>query len=137
MDNDQLVVTPLEEWRPKTFVTQLPSGRVVRLRQSMSLLDCLERGQVPDPLVKIVMDMVNGAAPDDIREDPALMAQYLNWMAEKMIVEPAIWDGKGKQPKGTVSAAMLHEILTDDDKGMIVSFAMQGVTALLGPFREE
>jgi|GEM_PF-5896878 hypothetical protein len=138
MDNDtELRVTPAEEWQPKTTVVQLPSGRVVRLRQNVSLLDCLERGQVPDPLVKLVMDTVQGAPMSAIQDDPALMAQYLNWLAEKMIVEPMIWDGKGKQPKGSISAAAFREMLPDDDRVAIANFATQGVTALLGPFREE
>jgi hypothetical protein len=109
----------------------------VRLRQNVSLLDCLEHGQVPDPLVKLVMDTVQGASMAAIQEDPALMAQYLNWLAEKMIVEPMIWDGKGKQPKGSISATVFRAILSDEDRVTIANFATQGVTALLGPFREE
>ena len=134
---DELRVTPLEQWLPQAEITRLPSGRVVKLRPSLSVLNCLAEGRIPNPLRKVAMDVASGGMDaDEVMEHPDQAAQFINWIVSEMVVEPKLWHGKGKQPADSVPVKQFHQALNDADRLTIVNRAFQGVSALES-FREE
>lgn len=59
-----LQVTPVEAWGKQQtsteegFVTELPSGNVVRMTRTLDLAEMLSTGRIPNPLAAIVQDMM-------------------------------------------------------------------------------
>ena len=131
----KLEVTPLEQWEVPTYLLEIPSGRVVRVR-TLELQGCIVRGEVPNTLLGVVSETMSegtAAAMDRLQgEDPTKLLQLMYWMVEQVMVEPKVWNGEGKKPADAIG----HEQLSDEDHNEIVTVAMSG-PAVLAPFREE
>ncbi len=134
---EELRVTPLEGWEIPTVLLPLPSGRVMEVRKSLELQNCLAAGRIPNPLLGPVMELVKGKESSGemlkgLQEDePAALLQFVNWITEEMALTPRVWNGEGDRPEGTIT----HDQLTDDDHNEIMLFAFAGA-ATLEPFRD-
>jgi hypothetical protein len=56
-------VTAASEWkkvREEGFVVDLPSGKTARLKRTLSLINAMENGNVPNPLAKVVQELLEG-----------------------------------------------------------------------------
>ena len=131
-----LNVTPLSQWAMPGDLLRLPRGQVVRVR-GLSLVNCLARGSVPNPLVGLVVEVFNGGgnvagALTDFAKNPGPTFALMKWVAEEVLIEPPLWNGEGAQPDGAIT----HAHLTDSDYLTLFNYAVTGV-ASLGTFPEE
>lgn len=70
-------ITSADEWNSPVldnegFVVELPSGKVVRARRMLNMMDLIQKGQIPNPLREIVMAII---AEGD--SGPAALAGHL------------------------------------------------------------
>ena len=93
-----LQVTPASEWGKKSapveegFVTELPSGNVVRMTRTLDLPSLLATGQIPNPLAGIVKQMMeDGQAVPPATNDMNVIVQMMdmfNSQFVKSVLEP-------------------------------------------------
>lgn len=137
MKEKKLEVTPLDQWEMPTVLLPLPSGRVMEVRVSLELQNCIAAGRIPNPLLEPVLEIIKGgkSAGQELEslqeDDPSKLLQFINWMVEEMAVNPRVWNGEGERPEGTIT----HDHLTDDDHNAIMAFALSGPAAMT-PFRD-
>jgi hypothetical protein len=131
-----LELTPIGLWKPKTWLVKLPgSGNVVRVR-TINLIDAIRRGQVPNTLLPLARKVAVGGGLNinTITDDEMkAMLELMAWIVTKCIVFPAIYDGEGEPPEGSVPIAWLSQ----EDQGAITNWALQGVKTDFAGFREE
>lgn len=96
----ELQVTSPTEWGARAtpvengFITELPSGNVIRMQRTMDMLVLLRTGQIPNPLAGIVQKMIDSGDPGfpaDAAKNPNVAEQLLDlldrtWM--KAVIEP-------------------------------------------------
>lgn len=80
-------ITSAEEWANPApdnegFIVELPSGKVVRARRTMNMMDMIQKGQIPNPLREIVMSVIaeGDAGPANLAGH---LQQYSNDLAGK------------------------------------------------------
>lgn len=153
-------VTPLEEWgqvdsKEEGFLVTLPvSGKTVRMRRSMDMMSMLRGGLIPNPLAKIVREMMATGNPDVPQAE--LTEEVLNQMMDmtsrtvlKCVIEPKVSMPEPKRdsespeeyeervlawqpPSGHLSISLIPL----EDRQYIEAVA-QGRAADLEPFRAE
>lgn len=100
MPADQdLQVTTAAEWGKAApaveegFITELPTGNVIRMRRTMDMLVLLRTGQIPNPLAGIVKKMIDTGDPNFPTDGGGTWAPQLldlldrTWM--RAVMEPA------------------------------------------------
>ncbi len=130
-----LTLTPIGQWRLKTWLARLPNGCVVRLR-TINLLEAVRRGQVPNSLLPLARKVVAGGGLNMDKISDAEMTAMLDlmaWVTTQCVVYPTLWDGEGEPPADSVPL----DWLTQDDQTAITNWALQGVTAEFAGFCAE
>ncbi len=112
-----LSVTPVDGWKIPSrqgpvdlvedagFVTELPSGNVVKMKRSLDLGLMLASGRIPNPLAGVVQTMIDDKAtvwPKDAAADSQLNQQLLDTVRETTIacvIEPPF---AGPEPRNKV-----------------------------------
>lgn len=163
----ELKVTTPDQWNTNGqtsqdvgFITELPSGNVIRMRRTMDMLDLLRTGQIPNPLAGIVQKMIDTQSMDfPAKEADTQVAQQLlelldrTWM--KAVLEPAFdappvrgIDAIGMHFEEThdqwiqriarwePSAGKISVTAVDVNDKMFVFVVAQGAAADLARFRE-
>lgn len=138
-DNAELEVTSASEWKTakkQGQVIELPSGKRMRVKRTMSLMVLLKSGQIPNPLAGLVQDMISkGDKGIDMKNvDLDALKQLLALADEtvlKAAVEPRVQD---LPPDETDDDAISLEDIEPEDRMYIFTFA-QGVAADLATFR--
>jgi len=157
--SQELTVTPVDDWdAPEGFVVTLPAcGKNVRVRRTLDMMTQLKAGMIPNPLAKIVREMMVGGAStaDDIdisKFDEKSLQQMLDMTDRTVasaVTEPklAIPDPKRddetpdqyemrvldwKPPAGTISITRIPM----SDRQYIAAIA-QGAAVDVAPFRPE
>lgn len=109
-EQKDLQVTSASEWGKQApaveegFITELPTGNVIRMRRTMDMLVLLRTGQIPNPLAGIVKKMIDSGDPNfptDNATASAYAPQLLDlldrtWM--KAVIEP-VFDAPPPQGK--------------------------------------
>lgn len=125
--------TPGREWRKKRqegWLEILPSGNVVRLR-SISLLDFMGRGEIPDPLSAAVAEMLSGKSKDVADfENFKQFAGLAAFVCKKAFVEPKIVG----DPQADDEISILDVDFADQRH---VFNLVQKEIVMLAPFRRE
>lgn len=103
-EEEVLEVTPVSEWGKAAEVPEegmpvkLPSGNVCRIRRTMDMMTMLQAGKIPNPLAKIINEMIESGGSDFTKaaqeaEDPEAVRQLfdmLNQTIAKAFVEPKV-----------------------------------------------
>lgn len=166
-DTPDLQVTSASNWNTKKevpeeagFITELPTGNVIRMRRTMDMLALIRTGQIPNPLAGIVQKMINSGDPN-LAFDGAntQVAQQLldlldqTWL--RCVLEPEF---DGPAPKGrdadnnkvsetdeqyierladwTPKEGAISVLEVDMNDKLFVFVVAQGVAADLAKFRE-
>jgi len=133
-DNQKpLEITPISAWVEDYETVQLPSGKVVGLRQVDVLNILTADGRVPNMLLPVVqghMDGVNvnenGEMVVDVDELPRLN-QLLNRLTRSSFVKPAIVDTREQVERGE---GILCEMVSYADKIALITYSMGGKAAI-------
>jgi hypothetical protein len=71
MPGEDLQVTSAAEWGKNksvsaegSFVVEVPTGNVVRVRRTMDMMALLRAGRIPNPLAGIVQKMIDSGSPN-------------------------------------------------------------------------
>jgi len=131
--SEDLVLTPANEWRAKTWLVQLPSGRVCRVR-TVSLVQAIARGDVPNALIPMVTEMMDGKrsmAELDPEELAGLM-DVMVWLAKRVTLYPQIVDD---DPQADDEVSI--DAVSDADLMALGQFAINGGLDVFAGFREE
>lgn len=106
-----LEVTSAEAWGRKKstvdgFVTELPSGNVVKMRRTLDLPVLLQTGQIPNPLAHIVQGMMQQGTsefPKEMQDMKAVqqLMELLDSTVERCFIEPQVSRPipKGRDPE--------------------------------------
>jgi len=126
-------VTSGKEWRQRRvegWLETLPSGNVARLR-TVSLLDFVNRGEIPDPLSAAVAEMLGGKSKDigDF-ENFKQFAGLAAFVCRQAFVLPRIVD----DPKADDEVSILDIDFADQ---RYVFNIVQKEILMLAPFRQE
>ena len=135
MPKEKSTLTPTSgrEWRKRReegWLETLPSGNVVRLK-SISLLDFIERGDIPDPLSAAVAEMLSGKSKDIADFDNfKQFAGLAAFVCLKAFVSPRIID----DPQADDEITILDIDFADQRH---VFNVVQKEIVMLAPFRQE
>ena len=158
---NKLQVTTPEAWgtapapAEEGFITELPTGNVIRMMRTMDLPVMLATGQIPNPLASIVSEMMESGSqvfPAEQARDMQVMKQLMNLLntifcnavLEPRFTMPEIQGeeesdedyskriNKWSPREGTVS--IFNVVLQDK---MYVYAVAQGAAADLGRFRSQ
>lgn len=170
MPTDQKTTTPaltptsVSDWKrgpdpvagseEEGFITELPSGNVVRIIRTLDMPVLLKTGQIPNPLAGIVQGMIDqrtATFPVEATDTKVLMQllDLLNETAFRAILEPP-FDMPEKRQKSETAEQYQERLdgwqpaegkisvwdLTMEDRFFIFALA-QGAAADLASFREE
>jgi len=129
-----LEVTPLDQWKIKTWLVELPSKRVVRVR-TISLLAAIAEGNIPNGLNATVAQVIDkpSAGLASISDDLPMLVRFMRWVTAKTVVAPRIWEGVGECPADAVSM----DVFTDDELAALTNFAVWQSLDGFASFRQE
>lgn len=151
--SNEAQVTSAAEWKAakkqEGEVIELPSGKFMRVKRTMTMLVMLKAGQLPNPLASIVQEMMNKGGNIDPSAFGGKSLEAVQQMLDladqavlKAAVEPRVqmkpedWDEKhpGEDWEPDEDAISLEDV-DQDDRMYIFSYA-QGAAADLTSFRE-
>lgn len=135
-------VSPVSAWKKKPEVHTLPSGNKMRIARA-SLRQFLVQGVVPNSMMAIVRESVDGKPPqdDDLRDimnDPEKLAEMMQMMDSVTIqcaLEPRVHPVPEKEAERDDDLLYVDEI-DEGDKTAIFNIAT-GTVGELEPFRAE
>lgn len=152
--SEQLKVTPASDWEAPLItgtLVKLPSGKVARLRRTLSLMRLLEAGEIPNPLLPYIQQMSKVAeiteadtASLDLAElDPNALTELAKLVVEET---PNIWMEPivmrvppGEDPdtwRPEIAGAVSEMVIDFKDKMAAYSFAQGGPAEGLERFPE-
>jgi hypothetical protein len=119
-----LTPTPASSWvRDEPELHTLPSGNTALLTKPRTLA-MIRKGEIPNPLLAVAMEAVQGKTPENIAE----AVDFLEFMVSVAFVEPKVW-----VPEDDVDApldALPIDALTDADKNYVLIWMQRGVAGL-------
>jgi hypothetical protein len=122
---------------------ELPSGLTVKVRRPKGLTSFLTGGQIPNSLLPLLTDAMDGKQPEpetlkDLLEDPKKLADVMA-MADALVVAYVVDPPVAPVPDPGFDRSDLivyTDEWTDDDKMYVMQYAMVGAEDL-GTFRTE
>lgn len=155
-----LQVTTPGEWGKKQvaeeegFITELPSGNVIRMRRTMNMLTLLRQGRIPNPLASIVQKMIDTREINfnQVDADGKMAIQLLDMLDEgwlSAVIEPTFDGPEPRKPNESAEdfterlnqwrpkegAISVFDVDVQDK--MYVFAVAQGAAADIARFREE
>jgi hypothetical protein len=122
----------LSEWREARKAGEpytLPSGLVVKLRR-LQLLDLVEQGQIPAPLLSVANKLLTNESTDLTTENWEEYEPVFNLMAKACITDPPIADEPDKDHMGVKELPVV-------DRLAVYNWSVNSVLAAVIPFRPE
>jgi len=129
MSQKPLELSPISAWSDGELI-ELPSGKVMRLRQLDVLSVIGEDGSVPNFLLPLLSRQKSSAEPNP--EDILKMGPLLNKVALQSVVEPAIVNTMDQVKAGE---GILLSMISMEDKMTLLSYAMGGAAAINATMR--
>lgn len=159
-EGNPLVPTSADAWgtrevpKEEGFVTELPSGNVVRMRRTLDLPVLLRSGQIPNPLAQIVRRMMDTQNPNFSTTEMTgeVLWQFMDLIDNttmRCIVEPKLSSPPRRKKKESWEEWTESIMAWEPEEGTVSIFAIdlndklfvfalsQGMAADLASFREQ
>lgn len=134
MNEQKMQVSSANDFRPTTYLLQLPSNRVVRIRQ-VDLVGLLvsNDGDIPDFLTAQVVRGMTGqtqnAAKMDINRDNVVeVFKFINLIVMVAVAEPTVVASDAKYDEGEIN---IDDFSTDDKQWIFQTALPQEVGAAM------